>query len=107
LHVAAQEGNVDVVKFLIKHHVSVLKTTVCNNTTVHLAATKEHLEVVEILKDAGGGLDGVSLYHAAAEGHRSVVDYLLHEETRDNCINDSTVMKLNPTKTNWKDIMHA
>jgi len=104
LHVAAQEGNVDVVKFLIEHHVNVMKTTGCNNTAVHLAATNGHLEVVKTLKEAGGVLDDVSLHHAAAGGHRSVVDYLLNEGIKDDCINDSTVMKLNPAKTKWKDI---
>ena len=103
LHIASQEGNVDVVKFLIEHQVNVMKTTGCDNSAVHLAATNGHLEVVKTLKEAGGVLDGVSLHHAAAGGHRSVVDYLLNEGIRDDCINDSAPMKGNTAKTNWKD----
>ena len=104
LHVAAQEGNVEIVEFLIENHVQVMKTTGCNNTAVHLAAKNGHLEVFEALKKAGGVLDGVSLHHAAAGGHKGVVDYLLNESVRDNCITDSTLTNMNEAKWNWSEI---
>lgn len=104
LHVAAQEGNVEIVEFLIENHVYVMKTTGCNNTAIHLAAQKGHLEVLEALKKAGGVLDGVSLHHAAAGGHKGVVDYLLNESVRDDCITDSTLTKMNAAKRNWSEI---
>jgi len=103
LHIAAQEGNLDVVKFLIENHVNVMKTTGCNNTAIHLAAKNGHLEVVKTLKEAGGVLDGVSLHHAAAGGHRSVVNYLLEDGIRVDCINDGTLMKVHAAESNWKD----
>ena len=86
LHIAAQEGNVDIVKFLIEHHVNALGITGSNNTAVQLAAANGHLGVVVALKKAGAILDGISLHHAAAEGHSHVVEYLLKEGVRDDCI---------------------
>ncbi|XP_022789121.1 ankyrin repeat domain-containing protein 50-like [Stylophora pistillata] len=103
LHIAAQEGNVDVVKFLIDHHVSKSKTTGCNNTAVQLAAANGHLEVVIALKKAGAYLDGISLHHAAARDHHHVVEYLLKEGVRDLCIDFSPFIEFCPA-TNIKGI---
>ena len=93
LHIASQEGNVDIVEFLIERHTNVLETTGCNNTAIQLAANNGHLEVLKTLKKAGGVLDGVSLHHAAAGGHVSVVDYLLKEGVTDNCLNGSYLLQ--------------
>ena len=93
LHIAAEEGNVDIVAFLTERNANVLKTTSCYNTAMQLAATNGHLEVIKVLKKAGGVLDGVSLHHAAAGGHKSVVDYLLNEGVKDVCINGSHQIK--------------
>ena len=103
LHIAAQEGNGDVVEFLIDRHVSALKTTGCNNTAVQLAAANGHLEVVLALKKAGVVLDGISLHHAAARDHHHVVEYLLKEGVRDVCIDLSPFIEFCPA-TNIKDI---
>lgn len=46
LHSAAQEGNIDIVEFLIENHLNVVKVTGSNNTAVQLAAENGHLEVV-------------------------------------------------------------
>ena len=88
LHAAAQEGNTDVVKFLIGRKLNVMRTTGVNNTALQLAATNGHLQTVQALKEAGGALDGVSLHHAAARGHNNVVQYLLREGVQDNCVHD-------------------
>ena len=88
LHTAAQEGNVDVVNFLIRHKVNIMRTTGANNTAVQLAAANGHLETVQALKKAGEVLDGISLYHAAAGGQNHVVQYLLREGITDICIHD-------------------
>ena len=103
LHIAAQEGNGDVVEFLIDRHVSALKTTGCNNTAVQLAAANGHRKVVLTLKKAGAVLDGISLHHAAARDHHYVVEYLLKEGVRDVCIDLSPFIELCPA-TNIKDI---
>ena len=89
LHIAAQEGNVDIVRFLIKRQANVLKITGCNNTAIQLAAENGHLEAVKVLKKAGGVLDRVLLYYASVGGHKSVVDYLLNEGVKDICIDGS------------------
>lgn len=93
LHIASQEGNVDIVEFLIERRANVLETTGCNNTAIQLAANNGHLEVLKTLKKAGGVLDAVSLHHAAAGGHVSVVDYLLKEGVTDNCLNGSYLLQ--------------
>jgi len=89
LHTAAQEGNVDVVKFLIQHNVNISETTGASNTAIQLAAANGHLETVKALKKAGATLDGLSLHHAAAGGHRDVVEYLLRQGVKDACIHDT------------------
>ena len=89
LHTAAQEGNVNVVKFLIQHNVSISRTTGSNNTAIQLAAANGHLETVETLKNAGGILDGTSLHHAAVGGHKNVVRYLQKEGIKDTCIHNT------------------
>ena len=88
LHTAAQEGNIDVVKFLIRHKVNIMRTTGANNTAVELAAAKGHLETVQTLKRAGEVVDGILLHHAAAGGHNHVVQYLLREGIKDTCVHD-------------------
>ena len=86
LHTASQEGNVDVVKFLIRHKVNIMKTTGTNNTALQLAAANGHLETVQTLRAAGEILDGTALHHSAAKGHNHVVEYLLREGMKDTCI---------------------
>ena len=86
LHTAAEEGNVNVVKFLVQHNVSISETTGANNTAIQLAAANGHLETVEALKEVGGILDGLALHHSAAGGYKDVVQYLLREGVTDTCI---------------------
>ena len=89
LHTASQEGNINVVKFLIQHKVNISSKTGTNNTAIQLAAANGHLETVKILKEAGGILDGIALHHSAAGGHRDVVQFLLREGVKDSCIPNS------------------
>ncbi|XP_015765942.1 PREDICTED: ankyrin-2-like [Acropora digitifera] len=86
LHAAAQEGNLDVVKFLLQQNISISKTCGSNNTAIQLAAENGHLEVVVILKNAGGIPDGLSLHHSALNGHSLVVKYLLNVGVKDTCL---------------------
>ena len=89
LHTAAQEGKVNVVRFLLQHNVSISGTTGANNTALQLAAANGHLETVETLVKAGGILDGISLHHSATGGHKDVVQYLLKEGLKDTCIHNT------------------
>ena len=88
LHTAAQEGNIDVVTFLIQHKANIFTTTGATNTAVQLAAANGHLETVQTLQRAGGDLDDISLHHAAAGGHNNVVQYLLREGIIDTCVHN-------------------
>ena len=114
LHTASQEGNVDVVKFLIRHKVNIMGTTGANNTALQLAAANGHLETVHTLRKAGEFLDGTALHHSAARGHNHVVQYLLREGMKDTCIHkipssmffDEEDSELNSTKVRLYDNRH-
>ena len=86
LHAAAQKGNLDVVEFLLQQNISISKTSGSNNTAMQLAAENGHLEVVEMLRNAGGIPDALSLHHSAFNGHKLVLKYLLDVGVRDTCI---------------------
>ena len=114
LHTASQEGNVDVVKFLIRHNVNIMKTTGANNTALQLAAANGHLETVQTLRRAGEVLDGTALHHSAARGHNHIVQYLLREGMKDTCIHkirsslfsDEEDSELNSAKVRLYDNRH-
>ena len=89
LHTASQEGNINVVKFLIQHKVNISARTGTNNTAIQLAAANGHLETVKVLKEAGGILDDITLHHSAAGGHSDVVQFILREGVKDTCIPNS------------------
>ena len=86
LHAAAQGGNLDVVDYLLQHNINISKTSGSNNTAIQLAAENGHLELVVMLRNAGGIPDGLSLHHSAFNGHKFVVNYLLNMGVKDTCI---------------------
>ena len=86
LHAAAQEGSLDVVEYLLQHNIDISKTSGSNNTAIQLAAENGHLEVVVMLRNAGGIPDGLSLHLSAFNGHKPVVKYLLSVGVKDTCI---------------------
>ena len=86
LHAAAQGGNLDVVEYLLQHNIDISKTSGSNNTAIQLAAENGHLELVVMLRNAGGIPDGLSLHHSAFNGHKFVVNYLLNMGVKDTCI---------------------
>ena len=89
LHAAAQGGKLDVVEYLLQHNIDISKTSGTNNTAIQLAAENGHLEVVVMLKNAGGIPDGLSLHHSSFNGHTPVVKYLLNVGVKDTCIQDT------------------
>ena len=86
LHAAAQGGNLDVVEYLLQHNIDISKTSGSNNTAIQLAAENGHLEVVVMLRNAGGIPDGLSLHHSSFNGHTLVVKYLLNVGVKDTCL---------------------
>jgi ankyrin repeat protein len=83
LYYAAQRGNVEIVKLLLKSGADPERYRIDGAPTPLLAACREgHLDVVKILSPPGTILPPVSgdiniLMEAAANGHASVVEYLL------------------------------
>ena len=114
LHTAAQEGNLDVVKFLLQQKISISKTSGSNNTAIQLAAENGHRDTVVMLRKAGGIPDGLSLHHSASNGYTLVVTYLLKEGVKDTCIEGTPRLwsvnvndeELNSTKKYVHDSSH-
>ena len=84
LHIAAQEGYIDIVKLLVK--IKGAKVNVgdfLNTTPLHYAAEEGHLKVVQFLVEAGANFDNsdttfqTPLHYAAEEGHLKVVQFLV------------------------------
>ena len=84
LHMAAQEGHLEVVQYLtLEQHCDPLCVAKNNNTPFHAAAYFGHLQLVrffvEVLHcppDIRGGLNMTPLEQAHSQGHRHVVQYL-------------------------------
>ena len=53
---------------------------------MQLAAENGHLELVVMLKNAGGIPADLSLRHSAFNGHKVVVKYLLNMGVKDTCV---------------------
>ncbi|KAJ7947725.1 Ankyrin repeat-containing protein [Quillaja saponaria] len=87
-HIAAKQGDIDVLKILMEAHQGLSMTVDLSNTTaLHTAATKGHIEVVNFLLEAGSGLATIArsngktaLHSAARNGHLEVVKALLEKE---------------------------
>lgn len=88
LHIAAKQGDADIVKELLMALPDLSMTVDTTNTTaLHTAATQGHIEVVNLLLEADGSLaliaksNGKTALHSAARnGHLEVVKALLDKE---------------------------
>ncbi|XP_062216003.1 ankyrin repeat-containing protein At5g02620-like [Phragmites australis] len=88
LHIAAKQGDVDVVKELLQALPELSMTVDASNTTaLNTAATQGHMEVVRLLLEVDGSLaliarsNGKTALHSAARnGHVEVVRALLEAE---------------------------
>ncbi|KAK7262400.1 hypothetical protein RJT34_29973 [Clitoria ternatea] len=88
LHIAAKQGDLDVLKILMGTHPELSMTVDPSNTTaLHTAATQGHTEIVKFLLEAGSSLATIarsngktSLHSAARNGHLEVVKALLEKE---------------------------
>jgi len=83
LHTAVQEGNIDMVDFLLSNEADANARREFNDTPLRLAAEGGHLEIVrnlvnygaKINNDEGGGISPFT--EAATNGHEAVVKFLL------------------------------
>ncbi|XP_057731620.1 ankyrin repeat-containing protein At5g02620-like [Arachis stenosperma] len=88
LHIAAKQGDLDIVKILMEAHPELSMTVDQSNTTaLHTAATQGHVEIVKLLLEAGKGLATIAksngktaLHSAARNGHVAVVKVLLEQD---------------------------
>ncbi|GMH10121.1 hypothetical protein Nepgr_011962 [Nepenthes gracilis] len=87
-HVAAKQGNLDILKILTEALPELLMTTDLSNTTaLHTAASQGHTEVVNFLLERNSNLATIarnngktSLHSAARNGHLEVVEALMSKE---------------------------
>ncbi|GAB2234080.1 hypothetical protein Droror1_Dr00003317 [Drosera rotundifolia] len=87
-HIAAKQGDLEILKVLIEAHSDLSMTCDTSNTTaLQTAATQGHIEAVNFLLESGSGLatiarsNGKTALHAAARnGHLEVVKALLAKE---------------------------
>ncbi|KAL2968683.1 hypothetical protein AAZX31_15G041300 [Glycine max] len=88
LHIAAKQGDLDVLKILMEGHPELSMTVDPSNTTaLHTAAIQGHTEIVKFLLEAGSSLATIArsngktaLHSAARNGHLVVVKALLEKE---------------------------
>ncbi|PRQ33863.1 putative ankyrin repeat-containing protein [Rosa chinensis] len=88
LHIAAKQGDMDVLKILMDAHPELTMTVDLSNTTaLHTAANQGHIEVVNFLLEAGSSLATIArsngktaLHSAARNGHLEVMKALLEKE---------------------------
>ncbi|XP_014497242.1 ankyrin repeat-containing protein At5g02620 [Vigna radiata var. radiata] len=88
LHIAAKQGDLDVMKVLMESHPELSMTVDLSNTTaLHTAAIQGHTEIVKFLLEAGSSLATIArsngktaLHSAARNGHLAVVKALLEKE---------------------------
>ena len=87
IHAAAAKGHTDVVELLIKSNVSFHESSKIYPTPLHLAAGNGHLAVLRLFYDYGANFDVITLHHAAARNHLDVVEFLLTTVgVRDSCL---------------------
>ncbi|GMI74353.1 hypothetical protein like AT1G07710 [Hibiscus trionum] len=87
-HIAAKQGDLEILKVLLAVHPELAMTVDLSNTTaLHTAATQGHIEIVNFLLEAGSGLATIArsngktaLHSAARNGHMEVVRALLASE---------------------------
>ncbi|KAL5581099.1 hypothetical protein UlMin_013541 [Ulmus minor] len=87
-HIAAKQGDLDVLKVLMEAHPELTMTVDMSNTTaLHTAATQGHTEIVSLLLEAGSSIATIArsngktaLHSAARNGHLVVVKALLGKE---------------------------
>ncbi|KAE8691088.1 Ankyrin repeat-containing protein [Hibiscus syriacus] len=88
LHIAAKQGDLDILKVLLAVHPELAMTVDLSNTTaLHTAATQGHIDIVKFLLEAGSSLATIArsngktpLHSAARNGHLDVVKALLASE---------------------------
>lgn len=100
---AAQEGHVELVRFLLEQGANVNATTATGDTPLSFACENGHTDVADVLLAAGAELEHESeagrtpLMKAARAGHLCTVQFLISrgaDVNRQTTMNDHTVLSL-------------
>jgi ankyrin repeat protein len=82
LHIASQNGNINVVKWLLKYDANIHLQSNCGYTPLHLAARYGHVDICKILVNYHADIDIHDIWHhtalslAITHHHTEVVTYL-------------------------------
>ena len=86
MHLAAAKGHKQIVELLLQSNMSFLEGR-RYPTPLHLASSNGQLQVVRLFYDYNETFDLITLHHAAARNHISVVSFLLSTVgLRDSCV---------------------
>ena len=83
LHIASQEDNLEMVKFLVDEGCNINARNSSGSKPVHIAAREGHKDIVEFFLSNGlninesGAYSQTLLHYAAMKGHLDVVSYLI------------------------------
>ena len=83
LMLAAGNGNVELIDFLVKARCNLGKQNQYGDTAIGLAALRGHIQAVQRLQEAGAPLDGKNwnpLHYAAFSGHEDIVRLLVERK---------------------------
>mmetsp|Transcript_13664 Transcript_13664/g.29319 ORF Transcript_13664/g.29319 Transcript_13664/m.29319 type:complete len:342 (+) Transcript_13664:166-1191(+) len=95
MHVACENGQLDVVEYLIKRRVDVDAGDFFRVTPLHLAAIEDHYQICEVLLNARANVKpedvegDVPLHWAATKGHSDVIELLVKHGSHVDAQNNS------------------
>jgi ankyrin repeat protein len=94
LHLAAREGNVDIINYLVSEGANVNSRNIADETPIHLAANSGNLDVVIQLISNGANINvkdsigNTPLHDAAENDHIQIVKYLISQKAEINTQNN-------------------
>lgn len=83
LHVAVNEGNVDIVGILLKYKANIDAKTKMGRTPLHITVLRGVTGIVKVLVEYGANINceddllATPLHYGAEHGHTDIVEYLL------------------------------